>query len=151
MRRRSQCWLAIICCLAWITPAMAATGRVVKVLPHFLDLQGLHTIYPSLYERDAYQAVLRQHPEKRSGVRFDVEWRTRGAIWEPLTLRVELRGIAEGNLPKDLVLEKQLKPGGWFGQWTNFPVLGEQYKSIGEVTAWRVTSWEGEQFLGEQR
>src|SRR5438552_10151677 len=144
MRRASACRLIPFCSL-WPISAQAGTGRVVKVLPHFLDLQGRHTLYPSLYERDAYQAVLRQHPEKRSGIRFDVQWRTKGPIWEPLTLRVELRGIAEGNLPKELLLEKQVKPGGWFGDWTGFPVVGEQYKSIGEVTAWRVTLWEGEQ------
>jgi hypothetical protein len=131
--------------------ANAGTGRVVKVLPHLLDLRGRNTIYPSLYDRDAYQALLRREPEKRSGIRFDVQWRTKGAIWEPLTLRVELRGTTEGSLPRELVLEKQVKPGGWFGEWTSFPVVGEQYKSIGEVTAWRVTLWEGQQMLGEQQ
>ena len=30
---------------------------------------------PSLYERDAYQARLRAHPEHRYGMRFDVQWR----------------------------------------------------------------------------
>src|SRR6266705_3403962 len=99
--RRTVTLLSMLWFLACTLSVEAGTGKVAKVLPHFLDLQGRHTLYPSLYERDAYQALLRQHPEKRSGIRFDVEWRTKGPIWEPLTLRVELRGIAEGNLPKE--------------------------------------------------
>src|ERR1051326_1168117 len=129
--------LAFASCFLWAIHTEAGTGRVMKVLPHFLDLQGRHTLHPSLYERDAYQAVLREHPEKRSGIRFDVEWRSRGAVWEPLTLRVELRGIAKGNVPKELVIEKQVKPESWFGQWTSFPVIGKEYQSIGDVTGWR--------------
>src|SRR5437879_2502906 len=97
--RRTVPLLSILCFLACALSVHAGAGKGAKVLPHCLDLQGRHMLYPSLYERDANQAVLREHPEKRSGIRFDVEWRTRGAIWEPLTLRVELRGIAEGNLP----------------------------------------------------
>src|SRR2546426_12798914 len=105
--RRTVLLLSILWFVTGTLPMQAATGRVVKVLPHFLDLQGRHTIHPSLYERDAYQALLRQHPEKRAGVRFDVEWRTRGPIWETLVLSEELRGIAEGNMTKEIFLEKQ--------------------------------------------
>ena len=58
-----------LCCLAMAASAAAElSGKVVKVLPHYLDLEGRHTLSPSLYERDAYQAVLRQHPERRSGI-----------------------------------------------------------------------------------
>ena len=57
--------------------ASAATGRVVKTLPHFLDLEGRNSVSPSLYDRDAYQAQLRLHPELRSGIRFDILWRGR--------------------------------------------------------------------------
>ena len=53
--------------------AVADGARVVKVLPHFLDLQGRHTLSPSLFERDAYQALLRKNPGQRSAVRFDVQ------------------------------------------------------------------------------
>jgi hypothetical protein len=131
--------------------AEAATGRVIKVLPHFLDLKGRHSLSPSLFERDAYQAHLRQHPEERSTMRFDVQWTTKGGVWEPLKLRLELRGIAQGNLPKQLVLEQPVQPGGWFSHWTGLKLSHEQYVGLGEVTAWRVTLWEGSEMLGEQK
>jgi hypothetical protein len=131
--------------------AEAATGRVIKVLPHFLDLKGRHALSPSLYARDAYQAQLRQHPEQRSGVRFDIQWKTRGAAFSPLKLRVELRGTAKGDLPGRAVLESEVQPGGWFSHWRSLPLTGEDYQKLGEVTAWRVTLWEGDQLLGEQK
>ena len=56
----------------------AADGKVIKVLPHLLDQAGRHSLSPSLFERDAYQAELRKHPEKVSGLRYDVRWRIRG-------------------------------------------------------------------------
>src|SRR5438445_2693263 len=96
--------------LAAALPASAATGRLMKVLPHFLDVDGRHTVSPSLYDRDAYQAFLRNHPEQRSGVRFDVQWKAHGTAG-PLKLRVELRGMAKGDVPRQFVLEKEVKPG----------------------------------------
>lgn len=131
--------------------AEAATGRVIKVLPQFLDLQGRHALSPSLYDRDAYQAFLRQHPGERSGIRFAVQWNTHGAVFGPLKIRVELRGTAEGDLPSQTVLEKVVKPGGWFSHWSSLPLQGGAYKKFGEVTAWRVTLWEGDHLLGEQK
>ena len=138
---------------AWMLamPALAATGRVIKVLPTLLDLQGKHALSPSLYERDAYQAHLRKHPEKCSGMRFDVEWKTRGGVFEPIKLRVELRGVAKGDLPGATTLETAVKPGGWFNHWTCLKLTGEEYRRIGDVTAWRVTLWEGNQMLSEQK
>jgi hypothetical protein len=141
--------LLLLCCL-WALPLQAATGRVIKVLPHFLDRQGRHTLSPSLYERDAYQFQLRQHPEQRSGMRFDVQWKASGGVYSPLKLRVELRGTANGNLPSETTLELPVKSHGWFGHWVSLPLTGAQYTKIGEVTAWRVTLWEGDQLLSSQ-
>jgi hypothetical protein len=149
MRWRSA-WL-VLCGGLLAFPALAATGRVIKVLPTFLDLQGKHALSPSLYERDSYQAYLRKHPEKRSGMRFDVEWKTHGGTFEPIRLRVELRGVAKGDLPANIVLEVPVKPGGWFNHWTCLKLTGEEYVRIGEITAWRATLWEGNQLLGEQK
>ena len=131
--------------------ADAATGRVAKVLPHFLDLKGRHSLSPSLYDRDAYQAQLRQHPEQRSALRFDVLWRARGANGK-LKLRAELRGTAQGNLPRATTLETEVETGkSSVSRWTSLTLAGEDYKSFGEVTAWRVTLWDGEQLVGEQK
>jgi hypothetical protein len=131
--------------------AQAATGRIIKVLPQFLDLKGQASLSPSLYERDAYQALLRKQPELRSGVQFQIQWKTKGPAWEPLRLRLELKGFARGNLPTQQVLEQRLDPGGWFSHWARLTVSGAQYRELGDVTAWRATLWEGQQLLGEQK
>ena len=130
--------------------APAAIGRVNKVLPHFLDAQGRHSLSPSLFDRDAYQAKLRQHPELRSGIRFDVNWRVRSVTASTFKLKVELRGVAKGNLPQLKTLEQEVK-GGVSAHWTRLTLGGEDYQEFGEVTAWRVTLWDGEQMIGEQK
>jgi hypothetical protein len=136
--------------LATTFSTVAATGRVVKVLPHFLDLKGRHALSPSLYERDAYQNQLRQNPEQRSGVRFDILWRVRAKAATSLKLKVEIRGIAQGNLPSEKVLEKEVKSGAG-SRWTPITLGGDDFKAIGEVTAWRVSLWEGDQLIAEQK
>ena len=130
--------------------ASAAIGRVSKVLPHFLDAQGRHSLSPSLFDRDAYQVKLRQHPELRSGIRFDVNWRVRSVTSATFKLKVELRGIAKGNLPRLKSLEQEVK-GGVGARWTGLTLGGDDYKDFGEVTAWRVTLWDGEQMIGEEK
>jgi hypothetical protein len=84
-------------------------------------------------------------------MRFIVQWKTKGQPAAPLNLRVELRGVARGDFPKQLAIEKPVEPGGWFSQWAEVPLVGVEYKRFGQVTAWRVTLWEGSQLLGEQR
>ena len=146
-------WLQLAGWLAAAGAAEAATGRVIKVLPHFLDLQGRHALSPSLYDRDAYQVHLRQHPEERSGLRFDAQWKTKGGVWEPLKLKLklELRGFAQGSLPKQMVLERALEARGAFSHWASLTLSGEGYKAFGDVTAWRMSLWEGDRLLGEQK
>ena len=149
--RRSFIWLSLVGWLAVALSAQAATGRVIKVLPQFLDLKGRNSLTPSLYERDVYQAFLREHTNQCSGMRFYVQWKAKGQPAAPLKLRVELRGVARGDYPKQLVLEKPVEPGGWFSHWTEIDLVGEEYKDFGQVTAWRVTLWEGTRLLGEQK
>jgi hypothetical protein len=133
-------------------PAWGATGRVVKVLPEYLDREGRTSLSPSLYERDAYQAELRKHPDRRSGLRYYVEWKMHGAVWEPLKLRLELRGVAQANLPKQLVLEQELiNKRTRFTRWAQITLTPDQYRRLGEVTAWRVTLWEGANMISEQK
>ena len=74
--------------VAMVHTVSASSGKIVKVLPHFLDAKGRHTLSPSLFERDAYQAQLRAHPEQRSGIRYDIHWRAR-ASWGELKLKVK--------------------------------------------------------------
>src|SRR6266478_5778960 len=81
----------------------AASHKVIKVLPQFLDREGRHAISPSLFDRDAYQEHLRRHPEERSGIRFAIQWKARDSA--QLKLRVEMRG-ARGKDPTTTVLEE---------------------------------------------
>ncbi len=128
-----------------------ASGKVKKVLPHFLDLKGRHAVSPSLYDRDAYQLELRKNPEKRSGIRFDVLWKGQGAVKEaPGVVRVELRGTAKGDLPTEKKLEMAVRLTGG-SQWTKLTLAGVDYKQFGEITAWRVTIWAGGEMIGEQK
>ena len=86
--RRSLAGLLLASIVAVNAPAVAASGSLLKVLPEFLDLKGRTALSPSLYERDAYQMTLRMHPERRSGIRFYLEWKAKKPAWEPLLARV---------------------------------------------------------------
>jgi hypothetical protein len=128
----------------------AAAGRVVKVLPLFLDLQGHDALSPSLFDRDAYQAYLRQHTNEVSAIRFDVLWKASDAKDAKLKLRAELRGIGDRGLPSQTVLETEIAPG-LFRSWTSLPLGGDDLKKFGSLVAWRVTLWDGDQWIGEQK
>jgi hypothetical protein len=128
----------------------ATAGRVVKVLPLLLDLQGHDAISPSLFDRDAYQARLRQHTNEVSAIRFDVLWKASNAKGAALKLRAELRGIGEGGLPRRAVLETNVTPR-FFRRWTSLTLGGDEFRHFGSLVAWRVTLWNGGQLLGEQK
>jgi hypothetical protein len=148
--RRLQTWFPLILLLVAACSAEAAAGRVIKVLPQFLDVKGRTALSPSLYDRDAYQAHLRQFTNEISAVRFKVQWKAKAPAGTALTLRVELRGIAQGKLPRQTTLETEAKPG-WLSKWTALTLGGDDYKNFGQVTAWRATLWDGKQLLGEQK
>ncbi len=146
--------IAVVCGAAlWAWGAPAASARILKVLPHFLDRNGRHTLSPSLYDRDAYQARLREHPELRSGLRFDVQWRGRTGRPATLKLRLELRGSARGELPTQQVLETTVRVGrsGAGSGWVALRLSGEPYEQFGDLTAWRATLWDGDTLLAEQK
>ena len=130
--------------------AETPVGRVVKVLPMFLDQQGRDSLTPSLYDRDAYQVQLREHPQQRSALRVDILWNAAHTGAAPLKLRVELRGIGTNSLPQQITLERPVTTR-WFRKWTSLLLGGEDYQKCGDVTAWRVTLWSGGQRLGEQK
>jgi len=130
--------------------AEVETGRVLKVLPLFLDLQGHDAISPSLFDRDAYQAYLRKNTNEISAIRFDVQWKASNTAGAKLNLRAELRGIGADGMPTQTVLEQTVKPG-IFSRWTSLPLAGADFKKFGSLIAWRVTLWDGDQMLGEQK
>jgi len=139
----------LLCSLA-MASASDATGRVMKVLPLYLDLQGRDAISPSLFDRDAYQAQLRQHTNEISAIRFDILWKVSAGKDSKLKLRAELRGIGEHNLPRQTVLEKEVAPK-FFRSWTSLTLGGDELKNFGSPVAWRVTLWNGDRLLGEQK
>ena len=148
--RRLPIILLTIISLGMTFAARAAESRIIKVLPHYLDLKGRASLLPGLYDRDAYQAQLRQHPEQRSALRFDVLWRGKSDTGATLKLRIELRGSVKGELPGQKVLETEVKPVA-SNHWTALTLGGEDYKKFGEVSAWRATLWDGERQIGEQK
>ena|ERR1035437_6425396 len=149
--RRALIWLSRVGWVAVALSASAASGRAIKVLPQFLDLKGRNSLTPSLYERDVYQAFLRLHTNDCSGMRFHVQWKAKDQAAAPLKLLVELRGVAHGDYPKRLTLERPVESRSRYSHWTQVDLLGEDYKEFGVVTAWRVTLWEGNRLLGQQK
>src|SRR4051812_48000224 len=133
----------------WIVPqAQAASPKIIKVLPQYLDHEGLHAISPSLYDRDAYQAQLRRRPEQRGGLRFAIQWKAPGQT--SLKLRIEMRG-ARGPQSTTATLEETIQRHGFFSNWSYPKLLGEDYKNFGDLVAWRATIWQGNQQVAEQK
>lgn len=120
------------------------------MLPTFLDQKGRQSLAPSLYERDAYQAHLRKTPQERSAMRFDVQWKAKGADWSKLKVRLELRGVI-GNTITTQTLEQAAQKKGWFSNWSQMKLAGENFSKLGELVAWRATLWEGEKQIAEQK
>jgi hypothetical protein len=147
--RRLFAFMVLIFALG--SSARAAEGRILKVLPQFLDDQGRASTSPSLYDRDAYQAFLRRNPLKRSTIRFVVQWKARNAADEPLRIRVEMIGAAKTGLPPQTSIEMPVRERGWFSHWAYITMSAEQYKQFGDVTAWRVTLMDGDKQLAEQK
>ncbi len=140
-------------CPAWgnsEAPSRSRGPRILKVLPQYVDLEGRTTLSPSLFDRDAYQFQLRYHPELRSGMRFAVLWKSWSRTAAHLLVKVEMRG-SKGGVEKPVVLAVTTAGGRRFSHWVNVPVLSEAYGTLGDLIAWRVTLWEGERLLSEQK
>ena len=135
--------------LVSVRPGRGSRDReIIKVLPHLLDRDGRHTLSPSLYERDAYQAFLRKNPDQCRGLRFDIQWKAKGVAGTRLLLRVEIRGSKEA---KPVLLEQPALSNHWYRRWSSLPVVGDSYRKVGDVIAWRATLWEGDRLLAEQK
>ena len=141
------CWLALFLAASGL-PALAAEDKIIKVLPQYVDLKGRNSLSPSLYDRDAYQARLRSHPEQRSGMQFKVQWKARTTA--PLKMRLEVRGTKSGESTA-AVVELPVRHKSGFSKWADLPLLGQDYVNVGEINSWRVTLWDGEKLLAEQK
>ena len=127
----------------------APSGRIIKVLPFYLDLQGREAKSPSLFDRDAYQAYLREHTNEISAIRFDIQWKATKAPDENLKIRLELRGVGDQGMPMVKTMETNAPPG-IFHDWTMLTLGGEERKKFGAVVAWRASLWNGDQLFGDQ-
>jgi hypothetical protein len=135
-------------CLVTSLSASAAPAKIKKVLTFYLDQQGRQSLSPSLYERDAYQAELRNNPTNRSALRFDIQWNTSAGA--PLKLRVEMRG-AKGMQNTTATIEATVRKRRLFSRWTQLALAGEDYQKFGELVAWRATLWQGDIMIAEQK
>jgi hypothetical protein len=126
----------------------AAEARIVKVLPHFLDKEGRISIHPSLFERDGYQAKLKTHPDLCSGMRFDVQWKAHKL--ENGRVKLEVRG-AKTPARQTQAFEEKMPSGGFFSHWTGVKVSGADFERLGSIVAWRITIWDGNQQLAEEK
>ena len=138
--------ISILLTLAFAALANLQASEVIKVLPHFLDLKGRHTLNASLYERDAYQEQLRKNPDQRSALRFDIHWLS--FPLDTLLLRVEARGGKQLNQTNIL---EQAVTAHRFRQWTSVKLDGAAYEKFGELVSWRATLWRGTNMVGEQK
>ena len=128
----------------------APAGRVVKVLPLLLDLKGHDAISPSLFDRDAYQAWLRGHTNEISAIRFDVLWKASRTGGAKLQIFAELRGAGADGTPHRTVLEKEVT-AGFFRSWSSLTLDSSALQNFGSLVAWRVTLWDGDRMLAEQK
>jgi hypothetical protein len=144
--RRFLIALAILFLLAPVI--QAGEGSVVKVLPQLLDEHGRHALSPSLYERDAYQFHLRKTPKLRAGARLVVQWKAKKVDWTQLKLRAEMRCLL-GDALHTVTMEEPAVKNGHFSSWSEFRIEGADYKTFGQIVAWRVTLFEGDHQIGQ--
>lgn len=137
--------LILTCFLA--VSAAAADQEVIKVLPHLLDKTGRHTVSPSLFDRDAYQDWLRANPKEQSGIRYDIQWRSR-TPGEHL-LKLELLGRVEQGRPNRKTMEVKVSNERSLARWSALSVTGEEFKQFGPVVAWRVSLWQDGQLVAK--
>jgi hypothetical protein len=128
----------------------AGDCKVLKVLSFLVDQKGRIAVSPSLFDRDAYQAYLRQHLGEVSTVRVDVLWKAVKAPDEKLRISVDLRGLTTNGVPKIYTLETNVAPGR-FGRWTSLELGSETYRDCGSVLAWRARLWNKDEMLSEQK
>ena len=147
----------VLCLLFAILPVFAAppttppapSVRIKKVLPHYLDKQGKHTLSPSLLERDAYQAELRASPKQRGGMQFDILVSTLPPA-NDLKLKLDARGSGDAGSTA-VTLERSLAKQDRFHRWLVLKFSDADYAKLGNLTAWRATLVQGDTIISEQK
>jgi hypothetical protein len=140
--------LALLLLLAGL-PLHAGEGKILKVLPFYLDAKGRNALSPSLYERDAYQALLKHDPKLRKALRMDVHFKTASASTN-LQLRIELRCNKEGQVTNSTRVASVSRTG-FIGRWQSLKIEGEAFEKLGSVLAWHVSLWDADRQIAEQK
>lgn len=130
-------------------PLLAAEGRILKVLPFYLDAKDRTALSPSLFDRDAYQALLKRKPELRKALRMDVHFKTAAASTN-LQLRIDLRCNREGQITNSTHVVSVTRTGV-AGRWKSVKIEGEAFEQLGSLLAWRATLWDADRQIGEQK
>ena len=137
---------------------LAATGcallpptsaQIMKVLPHYLDVDDRHTKGVTLTDRDLYQKELRDDPKKITGIRFDIKWSGTGLDPAITKLRVEIKSSKAGA--DTLVINYNAIADNLSATWTPLTVSRADYKKLGKMESWRVSLWEGDSQVAEQK
>lgn len=150
MRALLILFLSLVFAAAVHAADTAGAGKIIKVLPFLIDQKGRNATSPSLFDRDAYQAYLRDHPTNIASLRFDILWKAAKAPNENLKLMLELRGFSSNNVPGIKVLETNVV-AGVFSKWTALPLMPPDYRQFGNAAAWRATLWDGGRLLSEEK
>lgn len=148
--RRVAGYVFALAFMIWCGTTLAASGKIIKVLPHFFDKEGRIALSPSLYERDAYQALLRRKPDLCGGMRFDIQWKTEHARDTNLVLRLELV-TAHSGVDRTLLFEKNVKAKTTWSRWSSISLAFDEVKQIGDVIAWKVSLVRKDKELAAQR
>ena len=149
MRWRNWIFLTLVMFfLGSVGTLQAGSVKIFKVLPHYLDKEGRHTLSPSPFERDRYQAILKADPEKCSTMRFDIQWRNTLKDFQNIRLKIELRGSNLRSKPIEFTEEFAVNKSIW-SKWSKIKVPEEVFEKLHNVSAWRVSIWDGEEMICE--
>ncbi len=121
--------------------------EIKKTLRHLLDSDGRHTKSPSLLDRDAYQAHLKENPAEVNGLRFDLQIRYASRTPAPVTIRVEIRH-GKGTDILNATFETPFEPKKRRrSQWGKLLIEKKDFRDLGEIIAWRVSLMDGDETL----
>lgn len=140
-----------VVCFGLGSLAEAPRAKAIQVFRFLVDAEGRHALSPSLLDRDAYQAHLREHPAKVNGLRFVIQWKRQSESPANPSIRVEVRsgnGNAIGEFSKTAPLKVRRTRRS---QQHRITISGEEYARLGKVIAWRVSLWDGETMLAQEK
>lgn len=123
--------------------------RVYDVKRQFLD----RNISPGPVDphlRAKYQMALSKSRSNQYGMRFNIRWGGKGEVLPTALIRLEIRGIM-GNEPTQKTVTFTYNDFRRGTQWSEIDILGDDFASLGQITAWRASLISDGQVLAEKR